>query len=70
MGENEETQRELAEVESLIDSMRGGAGPDGDDTPDDADAGSELTGIAENEAVLASLEAKRDRLRAELDAKS
>ena len=69
MSEHDDTQRELAEVERLIDSMRGGPGPDGDDTPDDADAGSELTGIAENEAVLASLEAKRDRLRAELETK-
>lgn len=64
----DEIRRELAEVERLIDSMQGGPGPDGDDTPDDADAGSELTGIAENEAVLVSLRAKRDRLRAQLEA--
>ena len=67
MSEDDETRRELAEVERLIDSMRGVPGPDGDETPDGADAGSELTGIAENEAVLVSLEAKRDRLRAQLN---
>jgi len=68
MSDDDETRRELAEVERLIDSIRGGPGPDGDETPDAADAGSELTGIAENEAVLVSLEAKRDRLRAQLEA--
>ena len=67
MSQDDETRRELTEVEQLIDSMRGGPGPDGDETHDGADAGSELTGIAENEAVLASLEAKRDRLRAQLN---
>lgn len=64
----DETRRELAEVERLIDSMRGGPGSDSDETPDEADAGSELTSIAENEAVLVSLEAKRDRLCAQLEA--
>jgi hypothetical protein len=67
MSQDDETRRELTEVEQLIDSMRGGPGPDGDETHDGADAGSELTGNAENEAVHASLEAKRDRLRAQLD---
>lgn len=61
-----ETSRELAEVEELIASVRRDRASNVEETPDAADAGAELTSTAEDEAVLASLEARRDRLRARL----
>lgn len=64
--DDSELQRELSEVEELIASVRRDLSANVEETPDSADAGSNLTNTAEDQAVLESLEARRDRLRAQL----
>ena len=61
--EDDEVRRELAEVEELIASVRRDGEGAAEETPDAADAASELVSTAEDEAVLQTLEARRDRLR-------
>lgn len=62
-----EVRRELARVEELIASVQRGGDASGESTPDAADSASQLTATAEDEAVLESLRARRDRLRAQLE---
>lgn len=61
--EDAEVRRELADVEELIASMGRDTEAAAEETPDAADAASELVTSAEDEAVLQSLHARRDRLR-------
>lgn len=65
--DDEELRRELARVEELITSVRRDRAETGEETPDAADAGSDLTNAAEDAAVLESLESRRDRLRTRLE---
>lgn len=62
-----ETRSELTRVEELISSLDRSQNPQSEETPDNADAASDLTHAAEDEAVLDQLRARRDRLQAQLD---
>jgi hypothetical protein len=65
--EHEDIRRDLEHVEKLIASLTDKDSAWTEETPDNADAASDLTGAAEDEAVLEQLRERRDRLKAQLD---
>jgi RNA polymerase-binding transcription factor DksA len=62
-----DVRSELERVEKLIESMESGRSSWTEETPDNADAASDLTSTAEDQAVLDQLRARRDRLKDQLD---
>ena len=63
----DDIRRDLARVEQLIASLTRQESEWTEETPDNADAASDLTSAAEDEAVLEQLRERRDRLKAQLD---
>lgn len=61
-----EVRQELERVDQLIASLEGHGSSWTEETPDSADAASDLTSAAEDEAVLEQLRARRDRLQEQL----
>lgn len=61
-----ETRSELTRVDELIASLSN-QDRNSEETPDGADAASNLTQAAEDEAVLEQLRNRRERLQARLD---
>ena len=62
----DDIRQDLERVEKLIASLSRSESSWTEDTPDNADAASDLTGAAEDEAVLEQLRERRDRLKAQL----
>ncbi len=65
--EHDDLRSDLEHVEKLIASLTNKGGGWTEETPDNADAASDLTSAAEDEAVLEQLRERRDRLKAQLD---
>lgn len=63
---DDDIRSDLERVERLIASMTRKESDWTEDTPDNADAASDLTSAAEEEAVLEQLHERRDRLREQL----
>ena len=63
---DDEIRRDLERVEQLIGSLTNRESDWTEETPDNADAASDLTSAAEDEAVLEQLRERRDRLKAQL----
>jgi hypothetical protein len=59
-------RRDLERVEQLIKSLSRQESDWTEETPDNADAASDLTSAAEDQAVLEQLRERRDRLKAQL----
>lgn len=67
MGSSEDDIRsDLEQIERLIASLTSQETERSEETPDGADAASDLTTAAEDAAVLDLLRKRRDRLRAQL----
>jgi hypothetical protein len=64
--EGDKIRHDLERVEQLIASLSRDESSWTEDTPDNADAASDLTSAAEDEAVLEQLRERRDRLKAQL----
>ncbi len=65
--EHDDLRSDLEHVEKLIASLTNKDSAWTEETPDNADAASDLTGAAEDEAVLEQLRERRDRLKGQLD---
>lgn len=63
---NADIRRDLERVEQLIESLTRKGSDWTEETPDNADAASDLTSAAEDEAVLEQLRERRDRLKTQL----
>jgi hypothetical protein len=63
---DDDIRRDLRRVEQLIESLSRQESDWTEETPDNADAASDLTSAAEDEAVLTQLRERRDRLKAQL----
>ena len=63
----DDIRRDLQRVEQLIESLSNQESSWTEETPDNADAASDLTNAAEDEAVLEQLRERRDRLKAQLE---
>ena len=63
---DDDIRRDLHRVEQLIESLTHRDSGWTEETPDNADAASDLTSTAEDEAVLEQLRERRDRLKAQL----
>ena len=63
---DDDIRSDLARVEKLIASLTRQDSDWTEETPDNADAASDLTSTAEDEAVLEQLRERRDRLKAQL----
>lgn len=67
MGSSDDDIRsDLERVEKLIASLTRPESDWTEETPDNADAASDLTSTAEDQAVLEQLRERRDRLKAQL----
>lgn len=64
---DDDIRKDLEKVEKLIASLTRQDSDWTEETPDNADAASDLTSAAEDEAVLEQLRERRDRLKAQLD---
>lgn len=64
---DDDINKDLEKVEKLIASLTRQDSDWTEETPDNADAASDLTSAAEDEAVLEQLRERRDRLKAQLD---
>ena len=64
---DDDIRKDLEKVEKLIASLTHQDSDWTEETPDNADAASDLTSAAEDEAVLEQLRERRDRLKAQLD---
>ena len=64
---DDDIREDLEKVEKLIASLTRQDSDWTEETPDNADAASDLTSAAEDEAVLEQLRERRDRLKAQLD---
>ncbi|MGA9102810.1 hypothetical protein [Aeromicrobium sp.] len=62
----DDIRQDLERVEKLIASLSRSESSWTEDTPDNADAASDLTSAAEDEAVLEQLRERRDRLKGQL----
>ena len=67
MSDADDIRRDLERVERLIQSLTSRESDWTEETPDNADAASDLTSAAEDEAVLEQLRERRDRLKAQLE---
>ena len=67
MSDADDIRRDLERVERLIESLTSRESDWTEETPDNADAASDLTSAAEDEAVLEQLRERRDRLKAQLE---
>ena len=63
---DDDIRRDLERVELLIESLTRRESDWTEETPDNADAASDLTSTAEDAAVLEQLRERRDRLMAQL----
>ncbi|MFZ0140214.1 MAG: hypothetical protein WAL70_03950 [Aeromicrobium sp.] len=63
---DDDIRKDLEKVEKLIASLTRQDSDWTEETPDNADAASDLTSAAEDEAVLEQLRERRDRLKAQL----
>jgi hypothetical protein len=63
---DDDIRTDLEKVEKLIASLTRQDSDWTEETPDNADAASDLTSAAEDEAVLEQLRERRDRLKAQL----
>ena len=63
---DDDIRSDLEKVEKLIASLTRQDSDWTEETPDNADAASDLTSAAEDEAVLEQLRERRDRLKAQL----
>lgn len=63
---DDDIRRDLERVERLIASLTRKESDWTEETPDNADAASDLTSTAEDEAVLEQLRERRDRLKGQL----
>ena len=63
---DDDIRKDLEKVEKLIASLTRQDSDWTEETPDNADAASDLTSAAEDEAVLEQLRDRRDRLKAQL----
>ena len=63
---DDDIRKDLEKVENLIASLTRQDSDWTEETPDNADAASDLTSAAEDEAVLEQLRERRDRLKAQL----
>ena len=64
---DDDIRKDLEKVEKLIASLTRQDSDWTEETPDNADAASDLTSAAEDQAVLEQLRERRDRLKAQLD---
>jgi len=64
--EHDDLRSDLEHVEKLIATLTNKDSAWTEETPDNADAASDLTSAAEDEAVLEQLRERRDRLKAQL----